>query len=179
MFNTALAIVTKDDKECVFKSFRKRGECISALQKQLNVTGNPLFGASIDILDDLGEISTAGGEEPTESSESVIPKQSRSSSSLVVPSRSLSSRSRHASAPSHKKRRRKSAEDDEPSNDPGDPLTSAKEVDPVNLVDIVAANESSEESMSVHFPLNQLRNPYLSSQMISLLKRKSKRLQPG
>lgn len=147
LFNTAIAVITKDDKEIVFKSFRKRGECIEALTRQLQALGRFLSDDTLGSED--SEHSTAGGEEPTESI-AIPSKSARASSSMGnIPPSKVNSRSlKHASAPSNKKKRRKS---DEPPTvvallDPSAGMDSFSTSLPRDMSPIMAMAEEEGES---------------------------------
>eukprot|EP01122_Echinamoeba_exundans_P011656 TRINITY_DN4706_c0_g1_i1.p1 TRINITY_DN4706_c0_g1~~TRINITY_DN4706_c0_g1_i1.p1 ORF type:complete len:714 (+),score=147.26 TRINITY_DN4706_c0_g1_i1:225-2366(+) len=160
VFNTAIAVITKDEKENVFKSFRKRGECIECVTKQMAALGQIISdSSSTDGADELSELTLPGGEELPESSPApplVSPKSSRSSSSLsIVSTKSSSSQSRlkRASAPATKKKRRRS---DEPpplageNADPSQLFSSSLPQDPGFLsIAAAVAEESSSENLVV------------------------------
>jgi hypothetical protein len=154
VFNTAIAVITKDEKENVFKSFRKRGECIECVTKQMAALGQIISdSSSTEGADEASEVTLPGGEEmPPESSAPLIsPKSSRSSSSLsIVSTKSSSSqlRLKRASAPATKKKRRRSDEPP-PLSDNADPsplYSSSLPPDPGFMSVAAVAEESSSES---------------------------------
>lgn len=122
VFNTAIAIITKDDKENVFKSFRKRGECIECLTHQMTALGKLVTEtSSIDTNDEASEAALPGGEELDPPSP---PKAARSSSAIAIPSKSASSttlaaKMKRSSMPTHKKKRRRSDEPPVPVSEAG------------------------------------------------------------